>query len=144
MRERLPDKRNGITHKFILHSLNPSGEVGKLNVYITVNTYPDGRPGELFYTLNISGIESKTVEGKTADILYYECLRGWMKQWAISMSMNLQYGVPLSKIIEKFSYQNFPPLGITENPEIPTCKSITDYTVRWMERQFSPKKAETP
>ena len=144
MRERLPDKRHGITHKLILHSLNPSGEIGKLNVYITVNRYPDGRPGELFYTINISGKESKTVAGKTADILYCECLRGWLKQWAISISMNLQYGVPLSKIVEKFSYQDFPPQGMTENEDIHSCKSVVDYTIRWMEKEFSQPTGRVP
>ena len=141
MRERLPNKRHGITHKLILHSVNPSGEMGKINVYTTVNKYPDGRPGELFFTVNISGKESKTANGKTADILYYECLRGWLKQWAIAISLCLQSGVTLEKLVEKFAFQDFPPSGFTENKDLRSCKSICDYTIRWMEKEFSKEKS---
>ena len=140
MRERLPDERYGVNHKLVLHSLSPSGEMGKLNIYITMNRYPDGRLGELFYTVNVSGKESETVEGKTADILYYECLRGWLKQWAIAISLCLQSGVTLAKLVDKFAFQDFPPSGFTENKTMHSCKSIVDYTIRWMECEFKSKK----
>ncbi len=144
MRERLPDTRESLTHKCVIHSLFPSGKVRKINVYLTVGIYADQRPAELFYVINVSGLKEEEGDGKERDpdVVYYETLRGWSKQWAIAISLCLQDNVPLSKIIEKFSYQDFPPSGMTENPDIPTCKSLPDYTVRWMEMRFTPKKSE--
>jgi ribonucleoside-diphosphate reductase alpha chain len=140
MRERLPNTRKSITHKFVLRSPNPSGKTGKLLIYITVGLYNDGRPGEIFYTINASGEENKTPKEVETDILYYETLRGWSKQWAIAISLCLQSKIPLTKIVEKFSHQDYPPQGMTDNPDIPMCKSIVDYTVRWVEKIFGDTK----
>ena len=126
MRERLPDKRESITHKLVLQYRKPSGKVKRLHIYITIGLFPDGRPAELFFCLN------------DAD----ETLVGFCKMWAISISLCLQSGVTLEKLVEKFAHQSFPPSGFTENKEIHSCKSIVDYTVRFMERQFSPKQPE--
>ena len=143
-RERLPDTRNSLTHKMVLHSLFPSGKVRKINAYLTVGMYPDGRPAELFYVINVAGLkqEEDDCKERDPDVVYYETLRGWSKQWAIAISLCLQSKVLLSKIIEKFSYQDYPPQGVTENPEIPTCKSMADYTVRWLALQFGDKPNE--
>jgi len=110
-RERLPDTRSSMTHKF-----NVSGHEG----YITVGLYPDGRPGELFITM--------AKEGST--------IGGLMGCFATAISMSLQYGVPLHVYVEKFSHNRFEPMGHTKNPDIPIAKSIVDYIFRWLGKTF--------
>ncbi|HOA53552.1 MAG TPA: vitamin B12-dependent ribonucleotide reductase, partial [Thermogutta sp.] len=112
-RERLPDTRRSITHKF---SIN--GHEG----YITVGLYPDGRPGELFITMS--------KEGST--------IGGLMDCFGTAVSMSLQYGVPLEVYVNKFSYTRFDPMGFTKNPEIRTATSIVDYIFRWLGMMFLP------
>jgi len=112
-RERLPDTRRSITHKF---SVN--GHEG----YITVGLYPDGRPGELFITM--------AKEGST--------IGGLMDCFGTAVSMSLQYGVPLEVYVNKFSYTRFEPMGFTKNPEIRTATSIVDYIFRWLGMTFLP------
>jgi ribonucleoside-diphosphate reductase alpha chain len=112
-RERLPDTRRSITHKF-----NVSGHEG----YITVGLYPDGRPGELFITM--------AKEGSTVG--------GLMDCFGTAVSMSLQYGVPLEVYVNKFSHTRFEPMGFTKNPDIRIAKSIVDYIFRWLGIQFMP------
>jgi ribonucleoside-diphosphate reductase alpha chain len=104
-RERLPDTRPSLTHKF-----NVSGHEG----YITVGLYPDGRPGELFITM--------AKEGST--------IGGLMDCFGTAVSMSLQYGVPLDVYVNKFSHTRFEPMGFTKNPDIKIAKSIVDYIFR--------------
>jgi ribonucleoside-diphosphate reductase alpha chain len=59
-----------------------------------------------------------------------------MDAFATSISMSLQYGVPLETLVEKFSHVRFEPSGFTKNPEIPFAKSITDYIFRWLAAKF--------
>jgi ribonucleoside-diphosphate reductase alpha chain len=106
-RERLPDTRQSITHKF-----NVSGHEG----YITVGLYEDGRPGELFITM--------AKEGST--------IGGLMDAFGTSVSMSLQYGVPLEDYVRKFSHMRFEPQGYTKNPDIRIAKSLIDYIFRWL------------
>jgi ribonucleotide reductase alpha subunit len=107
-RERLPDTRRSLTHKL---------SVDGVEAYMTVGEYPDGRPGELFVEI--------AKEGST--------LGGMMDAWATSVSMSLQYGIPLDVIVAKFSGGRFEPAGTTGNPkEIPIASSLIDYVVRWM------------
>jgi ribonucleoside-diphosphate reductase alpha chain len=113
-RERLPDTRQSITHKF-----NVVGHEG----YITVGLYPDGRVGELFITM--------AKEGST--------IGGLMDCFGTAISMSLQYGVPLNVYVEKFSHTRFEPLGMTKNPDIPMAKSLVDYIFRWLGRTFLPE-----
>jgi ribonucleoside-diphosphate reductase alpha chain len=112
-RERLEDTRQSITHKF---SVN--GHEG----YITVGLYPDGRPGELFITM--------AKEGST--------IGGLMDAFGTSVSMSLQYGVPLEDYVRKFSHMRFEPQGYTKNPDIRIAKSLIDYIFRWMGNTFLP------
>lgn len=123
MRERLPDTRKSIDHKLVIRTTTQDGKSNRLHVYLVIGKFDDGRPGELFITINDAS----------------ETLRGFAKVWAIAVSLCLQSGVPLSKLVEKFSRQNFMPNGLTENPEIPTCASIVDYVMRFMEQQFTEK-----
>jgi ribonucleoside-diphosphate reductase alpha chain len=112
-RERLPDTRQSITHKF-----NVSGHEG----YITVGLYPDGRPGELFITM--------AKEGST--------IGGLMDCFGTAVSMSLQYGVPLDVYVNKFSHTRFEPMGFTKNPDIKIAKSLVDYIFRWLGVTFLP------
>ena len=63
-------------------------------------------------------------------------LRGMMNAFATSVSIALQYGVPLETLVRKFSYMRFDPEGITGNPEIPFAKSMPDYIMRWLCSRF--------
>jgi ribonucleoside-diphosphate reductase alpha chain len=112
-RERLPDTRQSITHKFSV-----AGHEG----YITVGLYPDGRPGELFITM--------AKEGST--------IGGLMDAFGTAVSMSLQYGVPLEDYVRKFSHMRFEPQGYTKNPDIRIAKSLIDYIFRWLGITFLP------
>jgi ribonucleoside-diphosphate reductase alpha chain len=110
-RRKLPDERKALTHKFSI-----AGHEG----YITVGMYEDGKPGEIFLVM--------AKEGST--------ISGLMDAFATSISMALQYGVPLEALVEKFSHVRFEPSGFTKNPEIPYAKSITDYIFRYLASKF--------
>ena len=110
-RRRLPDERKAITHKFEI-----TGHQG----YLTVGMYEDGTPGELFLVM--------AKEGSTVS--------GLMDAFATSISMALQYGVPLKVLVDKFTHMRFEPSGFTKNPEIPMAKSIMDYIFRWLGSKF--------
>ncbi|WP_425396578.1 vitamin B12-dependent ribonucleotide reductase [Aeoliella sp.] len=112
-RERLPDTRDSKTHKFSV-----AGHEG----YITVGMFPDGRPGELFITM--------AKEGST--------IGGLMDAFGTSVSMSLQYGVPLEDYVRKFSHMRFEPQGYTKNPDIRIAKSLIDYIFRWLGNEFLP------
>jgi ribonucleoside-diphosphate reductase alpha chain len=59
-----------------------------------------------------------------------------MDAFATSISIALQYGVPLEALVEKFSHVRFEPSGFTKNPQIPFAKSITDYIFRYLASKF--------
>jgi ribonucleoside-diphosphate reductase alpha chain len=111
-RKRMPRERQSITHKF---------SIGGHEGYITAGMYEDGTVGEIFLT-------DIGKEGST--------LRGMMNSFATSISIALQYGVPLETLVQKFSYMRFDPEGITGNPEIPFAKSMPDYIMRWLASRF--------
>jgi ribonucleoside-diphosphate reductase alpha chain len=112
VRRKMPRERESITHKFSI-----AGHEG----YITAGKYEDGTVGEIFLT-------DIGKEGST--------LRGMMNAFATSISIALQYGVPLETLVRKFSYMRFDPEGITNNPEIPFAKSLPDYIMRWLASRF--------
>ncbi|RCK76648.1 MAG: Ribonucleotide reductase of class II (coenzyme B12-dependent) [Ignavibacteriae bacterium] len=113
LRRRLPDERKAITHKFSV-----AGHEG----YLTVGLYEDGTPGEIFITMS--------KEGST--------ISGLMDAFATSISLALQYGVPLRVLVDKFSHMRFEPSGFTNNKDIPIAKSICDYIFRWLGKKFLP------
>jgi ribonucleoside-diphosphate reductase alpha chain len=61
-----------------------------------------------------------------------------MDAFATAISFNLQYGVPLKFLVDKFSHVRFEPSGWTGNQQIPYAKSITDYIFRWLALKFLP------
>ena len=111
VRRKLPDERRSITHKF---------SIGGHEGYITVGMYDDGAPGEIFITM--------AKEGST--------ISGLMDSLATAISFNLQYGVPLKFLVDKFAHVRFEPSGWTGNQQIPYAKSIIDYIFRWLGAKF--------
>ena len=110
-RQRLPDTRPSLTHKF-----DVAGHEG----YLNVGLYEDGGAGELFITM--------AKEGSTVG--------GMMDAFATAISLCLQYGVPLEALVKKFSHQRFEPSGMTSSRDIPFAKSIVDYIFRWLGMTF--------
>ncbi|MDD4318719.1 MAG: vitamin B12-dependent ribonucleotide reductase [Candidatus Peribacteraceae bacterium] len=113
-RRKLPEERMAIAHKFTI-----AGHEG----YIHVGMYEDGTPGEIFIKMAKEG----------------SMLSGVMDTLALSLSMNLQYGVPLEVLVEKLVNTRFEPMGMTGNKEIPMVKSIMDYLGRWLALKFMTK-----
>jgi ribonucleoside-diphosphate reductase alpha chain len=115
VRRKLLDERASITHKF---------SIGGHEGYITVGMYEDGTPGEIFITM--------AKEGST--------ISGLMDSFATAISYNLQYGVPLKFLVDKFGHVRFEPSGWTGNQQIPYAKSIPDYIFRWLGSKFLGKE----
>jgi ribonucleoside-diphosphate reductase alpha chain len=111
VRRRMPDTRQALTHKFSV-----SGHDG----YLTVGLFEDGTPGEIFLVMAKEG----------------SVVSGLVNVFSTSVSLALQYGVPLDVLCEKFSHTRFEPSGFTDNPEIPMAASITDYVFRWLQGRF--------
>jgi ribonucleoside-diphosphate reductase alpha chain len=111
VRRKLPDERQAITHKF---------SIGGHEGYITAGLYENGEPGEIFITM--------AKEGST--------ISGLMDAFATAISFNLQYGVPLKFLVDKFAHLRFEPSGWTGNPKVPYAKSIMDYIFRWLGVKF--------
>jgi ribonucleoside-diphosphate reductase alpha chain len=110
-REKMPYERASVTHKFSV-----SGHEG----YITVGMYEDGRPGEVLIKM--------AKEGST--------LSGIMDGLALTISLGLQYGVPLKVFVDKLLNTRFEPSGITPNPNIRFVSSVLDYIARWLGGRF--------
>jgi ribonucleoside-diphosphate reductase alpha chain len=110
-RRRLPDDRTEVGRKF---------RVGEYEGYIHVGLFEDGTPGDIFVDI--------AKEGTT--------LAGLMNSIMISVSLGLQYGVPLEVYVSKFSHMRFEPSGMTNDPDIRVAKSIVDYIFRWMGKRF--------
>jgi ribonucleoside-diphosphate reductase alpha chain len=110
-RRKLAAERDSVTHKF---------SVGGHEGYITVGKYADGQPGEIFIKM--------AKEGST--------LSGIMDAFALSVSISLQYGVPLRALVDKFCNSRFEPSGYTGNPRIRYAKSVVDYIGRWLGGKF--------
>jgi ribonucleoside-diphosphate reductase alpha chain len=105
VRRLLPQRRKSSTYKF---------HIADLSGFFTVSEYEDGTPGELF--INVSK------QGST--------LSGLMDSFAISVSHGLQYGVPLKSYVKTLRGTSFAPAGMTDDADIRTASSITDYIMR--------------
>jgi ribonucleoside-diphosphate reductase alpha chain len=110
-RRRLPDDRVEVGRKF---------RVGDYEGYIHVGLYDDGSPGDIFVDI--------AKEGTT--------LAGLMNSFMISVSLGLQYGVPLEVYVSKFAHMRFEPSGTTNDADIRVAKSLVDYIFRWMGKKF--------
>jgi ribonucleoside-diphosphate reductase alpha chain len=105
VRRRLPRARRSMTFKF---------RVADTEGYLTSGEFPDGNPGEIFLRV--------AKQGST--------LAGIMDAFAVSISMGLQYGVPLSAYVKQFTNTRFEPSGMTDDPEFRIATSILDYVFR--------------
>jgi len=120
VRHRLPDERPSLTHKFSI-----AGHEG----YLHIGMYPDTKmPGEIFITM--------AKEGST--------ISGLMDAFATSISIALQYNVPLEDLCNKFSHMRFEPNGFTNNRQIPIAKSIMDYIFRYLSLRFLTQPVAEP
>ncbi len=113
VRNRLPQARRSMTFKF---------RVADTEGYITAGEFPDGAVGEIFLRV--------AKQGST--------LAGIMDAFAISISMGLQYGVPLSAYVKQFTNTRFEPSGMTDDPDLRIATSILDYVFRRLAIQYLP------
>ncbi|HEY2445442.1 MAG TPA: vitamin B12-dependent ribonucleotide reductase [Rhizomicrobium sp.] len=105
-RERLPQRRKGYTQKAV---------VGGHKVYLRTGEYEDGRPGEIFIDMHKEGA----------------AFRSLMNNFAIAISIGLQYGVPLEEFVEAFTFTRFEPAGLVlGNDSIKNSTSVLDYIFR--------------
>jgi ribonucleoside-diphosphate reductase alpha chain len=105
-RERLPDRRKGYTQKAV---------VGGHKVYLRTGEYDDGRLGEIFIDMHKEGA----------------AFRSLMNNFAIAVSVGLQYGVPLEEFVDAFTFTRFEPAGpVRGNEAIKNATSILDYLFR--------------
>jgi ribonucleoside-diphosphate reductase alpha chain len=105
-REKLPHRRKGYTQK---------ATVGGHKVYLRTGEYDDGRIGEIFIDMHKEGA----------------AFRSLMNNFAIAISIGLQYGVPLDEFVEAFTFTRFEPAGmVTGNEAIKNATSILDYVFR--------------
>ena len=105
-RRRLPDRRKGYIQK---------ATVGGHKVYLHTGEYDDGELGEIFLDMHKEGA----------------AFRSLMNNFAIAISIGLQYGVPLDEFVEAFVYTRFEPAGpVTGNDSIRSATSILDYIFR--------------
>jgi len=105
-REKLPSRRKGYTQKAV---------VGGHKVYLTTGEYEDGRIGEIFIDMHKEGA----------------AFRSLMNNFAIAISLGLQYGVPLEEYVDAFTFTRFEPAGLVQgNETIKNATSVLDYIFR--------------
>jgi ribonucleoside-diphosphate reductase alpha chain len=104
-RRSLPAKRRGFTQK---------AKINGQAVFLRTGEYADGTLGEIFLDM--------AKEGAT--------MRSMMNCFAISISIGLQYGVPLEEFVDKFAFTKFDPSGFVEHPNIKSTTSIVDFIFR--------------
>ncbi len=113
VRQKLPRNRRSRTFEF---------RVADCKGFVTVGEYDDGRPGELFLKVSKQG----------------STLAGILDSFAISVSYGLQYGVPLSAFVKKFTNVRFEPAGMTDDPDIRFATSLVDYIFRRLAVDYLP------
>ena len=105
-RDKLPDRRKGYTQKAV---------VGGHKVYLRTGEYEDGRIGEIFIDMHKEGA----------------AFRSLMNNFAIAISLGLQYGVPLEEYVDAFTFTRFEPAGFVQgNDAIKSATSVLDYVFR--------------
>jgi ribonucleoside-diphosphate reductase alpha chain len=113
VRRRLPKKRPSQTVSFT---------VGGAEGYLTAGSYPDDGLGEIFIKLGKQG----------------STLAGVMDAFSMSISVGLQYGIPLEFYVSKFLNQRFEPAGMTDDPDIRIATSVLDYLFRRLALDYLP------
>lgn len=110
-KRRLPSKRSGIT---------VSAKIGTQQVWLRTGEYPDGRLAEIFIDMYKEGAG----------------FRSMLNMFAITVSMGLQYGVPLEKYVENFVFTRFEPAGMTDHPNVKICTSVIDFVFRVLAMEY--------
>jgi len=110
-RRTLPAKRRGFTQK---------AKINGQALFLRTGEYSDGTLGEIFIDM--------AKEGAT--------MRSMLNCFAISISIGLQYGVPLEEFVEKFVFTRFEPSGMVEHPNIKTTTSIIDFMFRSLAYEY--------
>ena len=118
VRRRLPKKRPSQTVSFT---------VGGAEGYLTAGSYPDDGLGEIFVKLGKQG----------------STLSGVMDAFSMSISVGLQYGIPLEFYVSKFSNLRFEPAGMTDDPDVRIATSVLDYLFRRLALDYLPYEKRT-
>jgi ribonucleoside-diphosphate reductase alpha chain len=108
---KLPSKRSGIT---------VAAKIGNQQVWLRTGEYPDGRLAEIFIDMYKEGAGFSSL----------------LNMFAISVSMGLQYGVPLEKYVENFTFTRFEPAGMTDHPNVKMCTSVLDFIFRVLGMEY--------
>jgi ribonucleoside-diphosphate reductase alpha chain len=112
VRRKLPSRRAGFTQE---------ASIAGHKVYIRTGEYTDGTPGEIFIDMHKEGA----------------AYRSMMNCFAISVSLGLQYGVPLKEFVDKFTFTRFEPAGMVDgHPNIKMATSIVDYIFRVLGMEY--------
>ncbi|WP_266202988.1 vitamin B12-dependent ribonucleotide reductase [Pontibacter kalidii] len=110
-RRKMPDKRTGFTQK---------AKIDGHTVYVRTGEYPDGSLGELFIDMYKEGASFRSI----------------LNCFAISVSLGLQYGVPLEEFVNRFTFTRFEPAGRVEHPNIKSATSVFDYVFRLLGYEY--------
>ena len=110
-RRTLPAKRSGFTQK---------AKINGQAIFLRTGEYTDGTVGEIFIDM--------AKEGAT--------MRSMLNCFAISISIGLQYGVPLEEFVEKFVFTRFEPAGMVDHPNIKSTTSIVDFIFRALAYEY--------
>jgi len=107
----LPNRRKGVTIE---------ATVAGHKLFLRTGEYEDGKLGEIFIDMHKEGA----------------AFRSLLNCFAIAVSLGLQYGVPLKKYVDKFTFTRFEPNGVTDHPNIKTATSIIDFIFRILGMEF--------
>lgn len=118
LRFRLPTTRTGV-----IHAVTFLSEDEELQLFIQPGTFNDGRLGEVFLTVNKQGSFTS----------------GMIDAFSIVLSLALQYGVPLSRIIDKLENTRFGKIGVISQSSIKRTTSVIDYIARWLKSKYLPE-----
>ncbi|MTI33480.1 adenosylcobalamin-dependent ribonucleoside-diphosphate reductase [Xanthovirga aplysinae] len=110
-RKKLPSKRTGFTQK---------AKIGGQTLFVRTGEYGDGSLGEIFIDMYKEGVSFRSM---------LNCL-------AISVSIGLQYGVPLEEYVDKFTFTRFEPSGPVDHPNIKTTTSVLDFVFRMLAMEY--------
>jgi ribonucleoside-diphosphate reductase alpha chain len=129
-RERLPEDRTGTTTHFTILTREESQDgipsVREVKGYITANTYPDGRLGEIFVRVGKAG-----------------STEAWLDMWAVSCSIALQLGATVDELFSKFVGQRFEPSGSVKWLNGMTrCTSVVDMVAKYLLEKFGEKHGQ--
>ncbi len=134
-REKLPGTRIGLCKRIWLRYPDPlsSGDDGppkilELKIYVHTGEYPDGRLGEVFIKADKAG----------------SLISGLLDTASISISLGLQYGVPLDSLLDKYLGLSFETEGTTSDELMPRVRSITDSVARWLRRTYPEGRRAKP